>query len=87
MYNNILCILTVGQNQNHFPEISLLGGMYSTEEASQGSFCVTVFLHPTPFLSPNVFCQLSFHMKSPGIRAQSPVTTSENKQEGFGIMQ
>lgn len=87
MYNNILCILTVGQNHNHFPEISLLGGTYSTEEASQGSFSVTVFLHPILFLSPNVFCQLYFHMKSHGIRAQSPVTVSENKQEGLGITQ
>lgn len=86
MYN-ILYILTVGQNHNCFPEISLLGGTYSTEEASQGSFCVTVFLHPTPFLSPNVFSQLSFHMKGHGIRAQSPVTASENKQESFELIQ
>lgn len=86
MYN-ILYILTVGQKHNHFPEISWLGGTYSTEEASQGSFCVTVFLHPIPFLSPNVFSQLSFHMKSHGIRAQSPVTASENKQGGFELLQ
>lgn len=69
---NILYILTVGQKHIHFPEISLLGGTYSTEKASQGSFCVTDFLHTIPFLPPNVVSQLSFHMKNHGIRAQSP---------------
>lgn len=62
----MLCILTVGQNHNNFPEISLLGGTCNTEEAGQGSFCVTVFLHPIPFLSSNVFNQSSFHMKIMG---------------------
>lgn len=71
--SNILHILTVGQQHNRFPEISLLGGTYSTEKASQGSFCVTVFLHPIPFLPPNVVSQLSFHKKNHGIGAQSPV--------------
>ena len=72
MYN-ILYILIVGQKHNNFPEISLLGGTYSTVKASQGSFCVTDFLHPIPFLSSSVVSQLSFHMKNHKITAQSPV--------------